>query len=141
MKKEVLISILGVQSYENDEPQKLELVTNGVLEIEENRTRLLYEETEMTGMDGVHTAFEIYPDQVVLDRTGTVESRMVFREGERKESLYDMGFGALLLTVTATKVKSAIDENGGTMDLAYNIEVEHSARGINTYHIEVALKK
>ncbi len=123
MRKAVLISIQGTQCYEGDEPQALELMTNGFYEKQPDRCQILYEETEMTGMEGVKTVFEIFPDHVELNRAGAVESQMVFRLGERMESLYDLGFGALLIAVTATRV--------------YDIEVEHAARGINTYHIEV----
>ena len=137
MRKAVLISIQGTQCYEGDEPQALELMTNGFYEKQPDRCRILYEETEMTGMDGVKTVFEIFPDHVELNRAGAVESQMVFRPGERMESLYDLGFGALLIAVTATRVCAYFDENGGSLDLAYDIEVEHAARGINTYHIEV----
>ena len=91
MRKAVLISIQGTQCYEGDEPQALELMTNGFYEKQPDRCRILYEETEMTGMDGVKTVFEIFPDHVELNRAGAVESQMVFRPGERMESLYDLG--------------------------------------------------
>lgn len=112
MRKAVLISIQGTQCYEGDEPQALELMTNGFYEKQPDRCQILYEETEMTGMEGVKTVFEIFPDHVELNRAGAVESQMVFRLGERMESLYDLGFGALLIAVTATRVCASFDENG-----------------------------
>lgn len=53
MRKAVLISIQGTQCYEGDEPQALELMTNGFYEKQPDRCQILYEETEMTGMEGV----------------------------------------------------------------------------------------
>lgn len=141
MEKEVLITIKGTQAYENEEPQLLELVTSGTYQFGDGHCRISYEETEMTGMDGVRTVFEIFPDRVELNREGNVQSKMIFQPGERMEALYDLGFGALLLSVCATKVSADFDENGGMMDLAYDIEVEHAARGVNTYHIEVSEKE
>ena len=141
MKKTALIAIQGMQCYEGDEPQVLELMTNGLYEKLDDRCRIFYEETEMTGMEGVRTTFEVFPDRVELNREGAVQSQMVFRPGERMESLYDLGFGALLIAVTATRVCASLDENGGALDLAYDIEVEHTARSVNTYHIEVTPKE
>ena len=45
--------------------------------------------------------------------------------------------GALMLTVMATKVESAITEQGGTVDIHYNIEIEDTNAGTVEYHIEV----
>ena len=45
MRKAVLISIQGTQCYEGDEPQALELMTNGFYEKQPDRCQILYEET------------------------------------------------------------------------------------------------
>ena len=70
MKKTALIAIQGMQCYEGDEPQVLELMTNGLYEKLDDRCRIFYEETEMTGMEGVRTTFEVFPDRVELNREG-----------------------------------------------------------------------
>ena len=40
-----------------------------------------YEESAMTGLEGVTTTFRVEPGKVVLSRTGTLQSKMVFQEG------------------------------------------------------------
>ncbi|MDD3165336.1 MAG: DUF1934 domain-containing protein [Oscillospiraceae bacterium] len=138
---EALISIKGTQTYEDQEPEHMELVTEGTYDFQKNRIRIGYEETEMTGMEGVTTTFEIRPDSVTLQRSGAVISKMVFRNGERMDSLYDMGFGALLMTVCGKKIAAELGKEGGKLELEYDIEVEHAAKGTNRYLIEVHPKK
>ena len=55
-------------------------------------------------------------------------------------SLYQMDFGALMLTVCATQVKTNLTEDGGTIDLKYSIEVEHNAAGMIEYHLDIKTK-
>ena len=124
MKRSVILSIRGRQSYLDQEPEVIELVTQGTLEKKEDGWALTYEETELTGLQGVTTAFKIQPEQVVLTRTGRLNSQMVFREGQVHESLYQMEFGALMLSVMASKIRWDITETGGVIDLVYAIEIE-----------------
>lgn len=137
MDKKVLISIRGTQKAEGEEPQVIELTTDGRLFEEEGAFCVSYLETEMTGVNGVVTTFHAYPDQIVLTREGPLSSKMVFAEGRKNESLYDMGFGALLVGVQARKVASSLNENGGKLFVDYAVEVEHAPMGTNTYEIDV----
>jgi hypothetical protein len=51
-----------------------------------------------------------------------------------------MDFGALMITVCANKVRYDITEAGGTIDLAYAIEIEQTAAGYITYHLDIKAK-
>ena len=51
MEKEVIISIKGMQKYENAEPDTIELVTGGRLERDGESFTLSYQESAVTGMD------------------------------------------------------------------------------------------
>ncbi|MBP8859348.1 MAG: DUF1934 family protein, partial [Lawsonibacter sp.] len=55
MEKEVIISIKGMQKYENAEPDTIELVTGGRLERDGESFTLSYQESAVTGMDGTLT--------------------------------------------------------------------------------------
>ncbi len=137
MKQNVVLSIRGRQSYLGQEPDVIELVSDGVLEKTECGWELCYEESSLTGLEGVATCFRIEPKKIILTRTGKLQSQMVFQEGETHDSLYQTEFGALLLTVCATKIQWDLSENGGTVDLVYHIDIEQSAAGIIEYHLEV----
>ena len=140
MKRDVVLSIRGRQAYQDQEPETIELVTEGVLERQAEGWRISYEESDLTGMQGVTTTFLVEPGKITLDRTGSLNSRMVFQEGVYHESLYQMEFGALMITVCAAKVSYAITEAGGTVDLTYGIDIEQSAAGVIDYHLDIAVK-
>lgn len=140
MKKGVVLSICGKQFYEEQEPETIELVTEGTLERIGDGWEICYEESSLTGMEGVTTIFRVEPDKVTLTRTGRLHSHMVFQLGVLHESLYQMEFGTLMITVCATKMSYAIDEKGGTVDLTYGIDIEQSAGGLVEYHLDIRTK-
>ena len=137
MRIPVMLSIRGTQHYEEQEPEVIEFVTEGVLEQTATGWNLTYEESELTGLQGVTTTFRVEPGCVSLDRQGALTSNMVFREGVFHESLYHMEFGALLITVCASKVRYQLGPQGGTIDLTYAIDIEQTAAGCIDYHLDI----
>ena len=131
----VILSISGTQRFGEDAPETTELVTEGELERRDGALILSYEESELTGMEGTVTTFRIAPPVITLQRTGAVESKMVFTEGVEDRSLYDMGFGALMISVCADSIRSEMDETGGTLDVSYAIAIEQAAAGTVKYRI------
>ena len=140
MIKTVVLSIRGQQHYADQEPEVIELVTEGTLEKSEQGWAISYEESDLTGLEGVRTTFLVADKEMSLTREGKLNSHMVFKEGVPHDSLYEMGFGALMLTVCATKVDAKLDENGGTIDLVYSITVEQSEAGEIVYHLNIQTK-
>lgn len=140
MKNTVMLSICGRQSYADQQPESIELVTEGFLEEVDGGWELSYEESDLTGLQGVRTTFYVKEKTVTLIREGKINSQMVFREGVSYDSLYQMEFGALLLTVCATKVEANITADGGIIDLVYNIEIEKNAAGTIWYHLDIRAK-
>lgn len=140
MKRAVLLTVRGQQTYADQAPEVIELVTEGTLERAAEGWKLTYEESELTGLKGVTTTFLVQPGKITLSRKGPLNSQMVFQEGQFHESLYQMEFGALMITVCASKVQYDIGETGGTIDLTYAIEIEQSAAGYIEYHLDIETK-
>lgn len=140
MKYDVVLSIRGQQRYQDQEPDSIELVTEGTLEYRDNGWDIAYEESDLTGLAGVTTMFRIEQGKVTLIRSGKLNSQMVFKEGVSHDSLYQMEFGTMLMTVCAKKVSYDLTEEGGTVDLVYSIEIEHSAGGLIDYHLDIQRK-
>ncbi len=141
MKFPVILTIRGSQRYLNQEPETLELVTEGTLEKVDGGWRIQYEESDLTGLSGVTTTFELEPEKITLTRVGPLNSQMVFQEGMSHNSLYQLEFGALMLTVCAKKVRYTLNELGGAVDLLYGIEIENTASGEIAYHLDVRRKE
>ena len=140
MKQAVMLSIRGRQSYPEQEPEIIELVTEGWMEFRNGGWDISYEETELTGLAGVTTVFRVEPGRVTLDRKGALNSQMVFEEGVSHDSLYQMAFGTLMLTVKATFVYYDIVSDGGTIDLSYQINIENTEAGVIDYHLDIRAK-
>ena len=140
MKKAVMLNIRGRQTYDGQEPEVIELVTDGTMEFRDGGWDVSYEETELTGLAGVTTMFRVEPGKVTLTRTGKLNSQMVFQQGVAHDSLYQMEFGALLMTVEATSVYYDIVSDGGMIDLVYNISIENTEAGVVDYHLDIRAK-
>ncbi len=137
MEKKILLTILSTQCFQEDAPESSKLVTEGEMSLEEDVIRLSYWETELTGLAGTKTAFCIQKDRVILERSGALQSKMTFKVGKEDQSLYDMGFGALMITVRTESIESGVTEEGGVLKVSYGISVEEETAGKITYEITV----
>ena len=141
MKKGVILSIRGCQYYDGQEPEVIELMTEGTLEYRDGGWDISYEESDLTGLAGVTTMFRLEPGTVILTRTGKLRSEMVFREGISHDSLYQMDIGALMITVCAKQIKANVTWSGGAVDLLYSIQIEGMEAGLVEYHLEIRPKE
>ncbi len=140
MKKAVLLSIQGRQHYADQEPETIELVTEGTMEFRDGGWDISYEESALTGLEGVTTTFRVEPDKLLLTRTGKLNSQMVFQLGVSHDSLYQMEFGALMITVQARHLFFDILPEGGVIDLVYSISIENTEAGEIDYHLDIRAK-
>lgn len=140
MKQNVVLQIRGRQSYPDQEPEVIELTTDGTMTLRDGGWDITYAESALTGLEGVTTTFRVEPGVVTLTRTGALKSQMVFQEGVPHDSLYQMPFGALMLTVQATSVFYDIVPDGGVIDLSYNINIENTEAGVIDYHLLIQTK-
>ena len=136
----VLLSIRGEQYFDGIDPDATELMTEGTMTLTENGMVLAYEETALTGMEGTTTSFQIQGPQVILTRSGTVNSQMVFEEGRQHTSLYETPFGELSVDIQTSVLKHNLTERGGLMEIKYSIAVEHTVTGRNCFKIRVRRK-
>ena len=137
MEKDVIISIKGVQRYENAEADTMELVTEGRLEREGDHYTLSYQESQLTGLEGTLTTFQIEPERVTLMRVGEFNSQMVFQEGRRHMSMYNTPYGAMTIGVNTRHLLADLTDRGGDIEIDYAIEIDHNVAGRNTFRIQV----
>ena len=127
MENNVIISIQGKQSFEAQDDDTIELVTEGCLEPD--------------GDDGYTLSYqEIERDRVTLLRVGEVNSQMVFEEGRRHLSMYDTPYGALSVGINTRKMRAELDARGGNIEIDYAIEIDHALAGQNLFRIHVREK-
>ena len=136
----VILFIKSQQLYEDMDPDGTELMTEGILEVTEDGLRIAYDETELTGMEGTTTTFLVSPKRVILRRSGTTNSQMVFEEGVQHTSLYGTPFGELSMDIRTSRLRHNLTARCGIMEICYSIAVEHSLTGRNQFKIRVKPK-
>ena len=138
MENNVIISIQGKQSFEAQGDDTIELVTEGCLEPDgDDGYTLSYQESELTGLEGTLTTFQIEPERITLMRVGEFNSQMVFQEGRRHMSMYNTPYGAMTIGVNTRHLLSELTDRGGEIEIDYAIEIDHSVAGRNTFQINV----
>ena len=138
----VIISIRGMQSYEDADDETIELVTEGRLEADGNDGYTLsYQESELTGLEGTLTTIQVEKGRVTLMRVGEVNSQMVFEEGRRHLSMYNTPYGALSVGISTRRMRSDLRPDGGAIEIDYAIEIDHAVAGSNFFQINVRKKR
>ena len=133
----VLLSIRGEQYLEGADPDATELMTEGTMALTPEGMTLSYEESALTGMEGTTTTFEVRGPQVILTRSGAVNSQMIFQEGRQHTSLYETPYGELSVDIQTSRLRHNLTERGGLMEIKYSIAVEHTVTGRNCFRIRV----
>ena len=136
----VMMTIRGEQYFDDMDPDGTELLTEGTMELTEDGMILTYEETELTGMAGTTTTFEVKEKQVILTRSGKIQSQMIFEEGRQHTSLYETPFGELPVDIQTSKLLHNLTERGGLMEIKYSIAVAHTVTGRNCFKLRVKRK-
>ena len=137
MEKEVLITIQSSQSMEGEEATPAELISLGTYSYTPERQSLSYMESELTGLEGTRTEFTATPGQVVLSRTGTVTSRMVFVLGQKHLFAYDTPYGAMTMGMETDLMELDLQPHGGSLRIEYQLSVENVNISRNKFYITI----
>lgn len=131
--KRAIISVSSKQSIDDD---GIELVTPGEFFKKDDFYYAIYNETEISGMDGTRTTLKIKNDKVVIIRDGTTSANMEFEKGKQNISLYNTPYGILELKIKTRDLDVKMDEAGGNVKVNYDMEMQgqesiHTSIGIN----------
>ncbi|NLK87976.1 MAG: DUF1934 domain-containing protein [Clostridiaceae bacterium] len=137
MDKNVIISVKGTQSSNDQVENILELVTEGKYYKKDKAYFVTYDESEVTGMSGTTTTLKVLDGIVTLIRVGSVNSQFVFQQGQKHVSYYDTEFGAFTVGVTANEVDVRIDDSGGEIKIGYHLEIDNNETGENDFCMSI----
>lgn len=141
MMKDVVIYIRSLYGYGEEEEDSIDFTTDGLYTYDGDTACLTYLESDVTGMEGTRTSVMVMPDQVVVDRDGTVTSRMVFRAGEKNAFLYDTPVGSATMHMNTRGLSSRFNEHGGHMEIDYVLDMEHAFVSRNRFKLTVKEQK
>lgn len=122
MEKSAVISIRSFSDLDKDEV--IEVVTPGKFHLGESEFKAVYEESEISGMDGTTTTLVIKDDLLVLEREGSTSTRMEFKKGEDVISLYNTPYGMMNINISTKELDIDMDEDGGVIYTKYVLGLE-----------------
>ena len=137
MKKDVIISIRGLQEQDGEAGDPITLVTPGRFYRKNDSYYISYEESELTGLAGTRTTLRVKPDYVKLVRTGLYPSELLFELGKRHMSLYHTDYGDLSIVVSTNHIRNTLTDDGGDLDVKYAVEVANTPVGINHLNLNI----
>ena len=135
--KDVWISISNLQHDGDEQENTMIFDTAGSYYFDDGIAVLRYQESELTGMDGTMTSVMVMPNQVVVDRAGVLNGRMIFREGMRDSFPYETPYGQLTLGIDTRSIRRNINEHGGDVEIDYNTDLSHAFLAKNRFKISV----
>ena len=116
---DAFITVRGVQTVDGDE-SVTELNTEGNYDIKNGHPVICYDDSESFGK-GTETKITVMNGSVVLSRSGGANMRMIIEKGRRHSCSYKTLQGELLLDFLGEEVSSNLNEQGGSLRLAYEI--------------------
>ena len=137
MMKDVWISISNHQNGGKEEEDTLIFNTAGSYFYNDGVGVLSYLESELTGLEGTRTNVMVTQDQVIVDRSGMLTGRMVFREGAKDSFPYNTPYGQVLLGINTRKIRRNFDENGGDVEIDYITDLASCYVTKNKFRISV----
>ena len=100
---------------------------------------ILYEEEESIGARGVKTMLKVETDrQVILQRSGALNSRMIIEKGQRHNCCYSTVQGDIMVGVFGEAIKSELNDNGGKLYMRYTVDVNMGL--VSRNEIEISVK-
>lgn len=128
--QKAIIEIKTIQkNNDTKESDVIELITEGKYYEKNGKSYLLYDETEITGMEGTTTNIKISEDSVIMRRRGNVRSVMEFQTGVRHTASYDTMYGSLN-TELLTRAIDIEFKDREKLDLEINIKYDVAVKGM-----------
>ena len=122
MEKSAIISVRSFSDLNKDEV--IEVVTPGKFHLGGSEFKAVYEESEISGMDGTTTTLVIKDDALILEREGSTTTRMEFKKGEEVVSLYNTPYGMMNINISTKELDIDMDDDGGVIYTKYILGLE-----------------
>lgn len=138
MIKDVIIDIKGVQGLD-DQTDTIEFSTVGRFGIKDGEYYIAYDEGQLFDSgDAVKTKLFIKPDDtVILQRNGSITSKMVIEKGKRNTCFYSTPIGELVIGIFGERLEYNLTEKGGKINLKYVIDSDLRVISRNSVNISI----
>lgn len=136
--KAVKVSIKGTQVDVDGEKNIIEFITEGKFYIKNDSYYIVYDESELSGMEGSTTTLKIKDNIVSMKRFGSNNSKLIFEKGIKHKTEYETMYGIMDMEVATNNMEVKLLEEGkGTIDLSYKMNISGMVESYNTLSIQI----
>ncbi|MPW27206.1 DUF1934 family protein [Alkalibaculum sp. M08DMB] len=138
-KKKIWISIKGKTTQEDGPEDIVELITQGEIYKKRKSDYIIYDETQVSGLEGTTTTLKIDDNKIAIIRLGSTNSHMIFEKGKKNFNTYSTPYGdmSMMVYTKAIDINYNSDNNPTNIYVDYNIEIQGLASTRNVLNIEV----
>ncbi len=134
--KDVILKIKGTHTVGDAEPDVIEMITEGGMDITDRRILLVY--NEGADLDGVQTELRVDGEKTAMLKRGTSNAgRIVIQKGKRHLCHYVIPQGEMMVGVFGENIKNTLGETGGELFLSYTIDINMGLLSKNQVEISV----
>ena len=139
--KDITIRITGKQCYDDMEEDQMEFVTDGRMYEKNGFFYLIYDESEISGLEGFRTTLKFNENSLKMKRISKdgPGPELYFEEGKRFSSNYETPMGPMEIEVLTRSVRNLMDSEArkGSIDIEYDVSLGGVAEGKNKLIIDV----
>ncbi|AKL97123.1 putative protein DUF1934 [Clostridium aceticum] len=139
MKETRMIRVMGIQKDKKGEENKIELVTEGTFYDKKESLYIIYEESEISGMEGATTTLKIEgKNRVSMKRFGSSGLQLVFEKGKSFISQYSTQYGDFEMEIFTKELNVHLqDGKKGAIEIHYDLWIEGLADTTNQLKIQL----
>lgn len=140
--RDAVISIIASQtSADTQEKDNMEIMTTGEYYCKNGKFYIRYTETDDSGTVIMPTLVKVEDERrVTVTRGGSEFNNLELIRGERRHSVYNTGFGELLIGFSGTEISSTLGQKGGLLTLEYDLDINNAVTSHNCLKINVTAK-
>lgn len=132
----VVLKITGTQTSRDGETDEIEMITQGKYYKKNHSSFLVYDETELSGMEGSTTTLKIDDDKVMMKRFGKNESKLIFENGKTHKTIYKTIYGNMDMEVYTDKIQiNQQAEQLKKLYISYRLNISGNIESKNTLSI------
>lgn len=139
MKKDVKITVTGVSDTGNPEeiPDYTQTVARGTYALINEKGVITYEEKDEETQILTKTLVKFDSEAIEVTRKGSIESKLVFKCGDRYETAYATPYGSFTMATDTSSFKIEEDDKKIDLQVTYDLEINNEFISKNTIVIAV----
>ncbi len=126
------IESLIIDDLGNEQP--MTLYTEATYQKKAKKSFLMYQETDISGMEGVKTLLTYDGDVVTIKRYGKVNSDLRLKLNQWEDNIYRTEYGVFIMKTFATQLKWE-ESQPLTIEMAYDLIIEEA--GTSKVHVKI----